>query len=258
MAGLFANSKVTQKSIFIGNEYLQISFIDDLDLILETKTANELSETCPFGGVIWPSSVALCNWVAHQLQAIEPKNNTLEIACFKQITAATKGPNASILELGCGVGLAGIYLSRRFKCKALLTDFEDSLEPLVTQNMRSLAVEKHCAFQILDWNTSEIPNEIKEQRASVIVAADVLYEKEHIDLVPTIASRIMKETGAELFILADPERYCYHSALQKLHDTFLEVTRVTTFFDSSRESEAPQKTSFPVHLHFCRFPKDLK
>jgi predicted nicotinamide N-methyase len=246
LPGIFTNSQKATKKIRIKNEVFDVSYVADFDSIFEMKTEQELNETCLFGGVVWPSSIALCNWVA---ECCETQAGTSEH--FQEVLKAIEDPACQILELGCGVGLAGIYLSKVLARNALLTDFEDSLFEMVMANALSMKNESHVSCSLLNWKDDSLPLSVKERKIGLIVATDVLYEHEHITLVPTIAARIMKATGAKLFILADPERYCYESALDMLHQTFANVSRKSFIHDEAGTS----KKDTTVQIHFCSSPK---
>lgn len=251
--GLFTGVQTAVVPVLIGHETFGIRTVADLDHLLEKKLEHELTQSCPFGGVIWPSSVSLCNWLdAPDSDAVYPR--ALSIRLFDEIKSRIEAPGAC-LELGCGVGLAGLFFAHTFGCRALLTDFEPSLETLVRQNAEVLSCAEQIDFALLDWNTgpsAPLLQFTQKSQTRVIIAADVLYETQHISAVPATAARLMKETGAEIFILADPERYCYESAQAELQGRFSQIERITL------QPPPGQKAPTKIHLHFCKHPKSLQ
>lgn len=246
--GLFAGEQTAVVPVLIGKDTFGIHTIADIDNLLEKKLEHELTQSCPFGGVIWPSSVSLCRWLdapdADALHPFRPLSNRL----FEEIRSLV-GPPGACVELGCGVGLAGLFFARTFGCRVILTDFEPSLESLVRQNAQVFSCSDQIDFALLDWNKgpSAALIELAQQcQARIIIAADVLYEPQHISAVPAIAARLMKETGAEMFVLADPERYCYESARAELQARFSQIERITL------EPPPGQKVPAKIHLHFCK------
>jgi hypothetical protein len=246
--GLFSGALISRVPVQIGSDTLMVHTIADLDSLLERKLAHEPIKTCPFGGVLWPSSLALCNWLVSPETAAHPAQRLQSKMLYDEIANLLKAP-AACLELGCGVGLAGLLLARTFGCRALLTDFEPSLHHLVQLNAREFSCTESIDFAVLDWMVgpdAELLQLAQKTPMRLLIAADVLYEQQHITAVPAIAAKLMRETGAELFILADPERYCYESAFSELRARFRSVERIT--LELSTSQSMPQR----VHLHFCK------
>lgn len=116
-----------------------------------------------------------------------------------------------VCEIGAGLGIAGIAAAFAGASQVVLTDREPlALECARRSAIASGADAQHGASQgvessqivteYLDW-TDEDPGLGK---FDVVIACDVLYEREAIEPVAIMAIKLLSNKGAR-FILADPE-----------------------------------------------------
>jgi 23S rRNA U2552 (ribose-2'-O)-methylase RlmE/FtsJ len=61
----------------------------------------------------------------------------------------------------------------------------------------------------------------------------VLYDDSHLDSLPRIAIELLKPSGS--LLIADPERFRFQTALEKLHKHFGALTIFETSVENSRE-----------------------
>lgn len=128
----------------------------------------------PYWGVLWDAAVPMARYILG-----------------KSWTTTDSG-----LELGCGVGLTGIA-AWHAGVPVLLTDIVPEAVELAKHNADLNGVES-CRASVLDWNQST------EDKYSVILACDVLYERtQHTGLLRFL--KLISRTDTEIYI-GDPGR----------------------------------------------------
>lgn len=169
---------------------LQLSMVQSsdtytlLDRLIEQEGEGQKVTRFPYWAEIWPSSLALSRWFA--------------------VATPTAG---RALELGCGLGLAGVAMAR-LGWNVEATDYvEDALIFAAHNAERNGAGSRHTV-SYLDW---EHP---VGSAHSVLVGSDVAYEKAlHPFLLRTL--RALLEPGGQ-FILSDPCRPATRPFLEAL------------------------------------------
>jgi predicted nicotinamide N-methyase len=143
------------------------------DLIREEDFVKD--ERLPYWADIWPSSIVL----AERLLELD-------------------GAGRTALELGCGVGLSTLAATSA-GFDVLATDYyEDALDVTRANVFRNLGVMART--RLVDWR--HLPDDLGS--FDLVVASDVLYEKEYAELLPIILDRVFAERGVAL--IADPGR----------------------------------------------------
>lgn len=135
-------------------------------------------ERLPYWADIWPSSRALAGYVR-----------------------GLDGHGRSLLELGCGVGLVSVTaLQAGFTVTA--TDYYAEAMQVTRLNTARLVGdgESRLATREVDWRA--LPADLGT--FDVVVAADVLYEREYAELVSNAIRRTLKPGG--LALVSDPGR----------------------------------------------------
>jgi predicted nicotinamide N-methyase len=154
------------------------------EIILETpRSADELineidfarDERLPYWADVWPSSTALAG-----------------------VVAAMDGRGRSALELGCGLGLVTIG-ALRAGFDVLATDYyEDAL--LFARRNGLTAAGREPRTRLVDWRA--FPDDLG--RFDLVLASDVLYEREYATLVADAIVASLAPGGMAL--VADPGR----------------------------------------------------
>jgi predicted nicotinamide N-methyase len=106
-----------------------------------------------------------------------------------------------LLELGCGLGLAGIAAAQA-GAAVVMTDFEeDALEFARFNAAMNLDPGElsRVTFRCMDWREAEIP-----ETFDVIMGADITYDRSDFYPLITLVRRVLRPGGT--FILADPDR----------------------------------------------------
>ena len=162
-----------------GGKSIRLVRPGDPDQMLEEPGVlawNRVDDYMPYWAYLWPGAFLLAEAVAR-----EPWQDGLEA-----------------LEIGCGLGLAGMVgLSRGLRVK--FTDYD--LTPLDFVARSALANgfdPSRFSTARLDWRDPP------EERFPVILGADVLYEHRLVPLVADLLARMLASGGTAL--IADPYR----------------------------------------------------
>jgi ETFB lysine methyltransferase len=143
------------------------------DLISEEDFA--IDERIPYWADCWPSARILASLVAEHT-----------------------GAGRTLLELGCGIGLVSLVAAAA-GYQVLATDYyADSLE-FTAANAERHTIEG-VDTRLVDWR--KLPADLGT--FDVVVAADVLYEREYAELVASVIARSLAPGGRA--IVTDPGR----------------------------------------------------
>jgi predicted nicotinamide N-methyase len=181
------------------------------DLIREEDFVKD--ERLPYWADIWPASTILA---AH-------------------LVSLTRNPNrrggGRALELGCGVGLVTLgAMSAGYE--VLATDYyTDALAFTRANAWREFG--KSPDTRMIDWRA--FPPDVS--RFDLIMASDVLYEKEYARLLPGIFKRALAPGG--MAIVADPGRIGVPEFKEECDDLGLVIrSKVTRPFESGEISQS--------------------
>jgi ETFB lysine methyltransferase len=127
------------------------------------------------------------------------------------------GAGRTLLEMGCGLGLdTTAAMAAGFEVTA--TDYyEDAIHMARSNAARNLGREPRV--RLVNWRTW--PEDLGT--FDVVIAADVLYEKEYATLVGSCLARALAPRGEA--VVADPGRLALPAFLEHLPDVGLEVVR---------------------------------
>jgi predicted nicotinamide N-methyase len=143
---------------------------------------NRRDDYMPYWAYLWPSAYLLAEVIARQTRPERPRE-----------LSPTKA-----LEIGCGLGLAGLVAVAR----GLHVEFTDIDQAPLEFVARSAAENGFDAtrFSIrrLDWRN------LPDERFSIILGADVIYEARLVPLVANLLARLLAPGG--LGLIASPYR----------------------------------------------------
>ena len=153
-----------------------------------------------------------------------------------------RGAGRSLLELGCGVGLASVAaLDAGFAVTA--TDYyEDALH--VTRANATRNVGREPATRMVNWRAW--PDDLGT--FDVVIGADVIYEAEYSTLVARCLSRALAPDG--LGIIADPGRIAFAGFLEALAEFGLAIASQERI--PMRDGEVNREIQI---VRICRGPK---
>jgi predicted nicotinamide N-methyase len=160
------------------------------DLISEADYVRD--ERLPYWADLWPASVVLARYVA----ASEPPPGDPAVA----------GVPGTALELGCGLGL-GTIAAMRAGYTVTSTDYYADATLFTARNaLRAMGTEPTA--RMVDWRA--LPEDLGT--FDLVLAADVLYELPHAELVAETLRRTIAPGGRAL--LADQGRLALGSFLE--------------------------------------------
>lgn len=151
----------------------------DQDALLNMYITNEreLGGLTPYYGVVWPSALALC----------------------KHVGSSQIAKGSAVLELGCGVGLAGIAAAVTGAPRSvLLTDLDPIAVQLAQLGAERSGVAAMCSGAVLDWHDLAA---WPAAAFDVALAADVIYEPAACDGIASVLEHTLKPGG--VLLLAD-------------------------------------------------------
>jgi predicted nicotinamide N-methyase len=164
--------------IVISGKTFMIRRVENIDRLIEAISDEEFNEDerLPYWAEIWPSSIALSEYVLENEDEFSGKK---------------------ILELGCGLGLVGIVLTS-IGGDVVFTD-HDSHALQFTQENFYRNFKRPASVQLLDWR-----NPGNAQSFDIVVAADIIYEKRWLEPVLNVLQKKMARYGKAY--IADPDR----------------------------------------------------
>lgn len=170
--------RVVRETIRVDRGFFKMLRPDSADdLISEEDFVGD--ERLPYWAAIWPSSVVVASEIANG-----------------GITAA-RGPKRTI-ELGCGIGVV-TTAAMKAGLDVLATDYyEPALE--FTRANTCLNLKREAATRMVNWR--DLPADLG--RFDLILASDVLYEREYAGLLPRVFDKLLQFDGRA--VIADPGR----------------------------------------------------
>jgi len=165
-------------NIKVGDYPLELERVIDLDSYLDkiADEANQNEDLIPYWSELWPSSIALSEYVVERQSEFEGKR---------------------ILELGCGTGLLATVFAI-LDLNFLATDFEPLALDLTRKNiLRNTGKDIDTKF--LDWRNPEL-----DEKFDIIVAADVIYETRSTGPLIDVFLSLLNNQGS--IYLAEPNR----------------------------------------------------
>ncbi|HVF40460.1 MAG TPA: methyltransferase domain-containing protein [Gemmatimonadaceae bacterium] len=159
-------------------------------------------ERLPYWADIWPSSTILAERLSRD-DGLQARNER-------------KG-----LELGCGVGLVTIA-AMTAGYDMIASDYYDDALAFTRANAFA-ALGRSPSARMIDWR--HFPADVPP--LDLIVASDVLYEKEYARILPPIFRRALRPDGFAL--IADPGRVGVPEFLTSCEESGLEVVSKTTY-----------------------------
>jgi len=171
--------RVRYQTIEVGNNDLHFCTLRDKQQFSDpddiAKNLGISDATWPIFGLIWPSSIVLCN---HMLDF--------------NIT------DKRILEVGCGMALSSILLNK-LDADITATDYHPEVEEFLKRNTQ-LNDGKPIDFERVDWADDQSELGLFD----VIIGSDLLYEDQHIE---QLANFLEKHAKPECeVVIVDPGR----------------------------------------------------
>lgn len=169
---------LTERIIQLPSRQMSMTVVEEPDSFLESLSREDFDGTLhlPYWIYLWSSSIGL----AHHLH----------------LDARLAGQR--ILEVGCGLGLAGIVGCQQGG-KVLFTDCEIQALLLARYNVWQHGYEDRAAFAQMDWNAPCVNGKF-----SFILASDVIYEEKNWQPLIAVLQTYLTADGEA--IISEPSR----------------------------------------------------
>jgi predicted nicotinamide N-methyase len=153
----------------------ELSCVTDQDALMEQVHTDEDLANFPFGMLLWASAEALASRLAQEPTLVAGKR---------------------VLELGAGVGFAGLVAAYLGAAQVVQTDYHPDCLALCRSNAALNGIS-NCTVRTGDWRAW--PEELTG--FDLVIGADILYER---TLHPTLTA-LLPRLGRKI-VLADPLR----------------------------------------------------
>lgn len=197
------------QELYIGDLRVQLLRVAEVDTLLDRLSPVQFrpDERLPYWADLWPSGMALAQflWRAVDVQGLR------------------------VLELGCGLGLAGIVASRK-GALVTLTDYEAEALAFARYNVFYNGCE-HAILRHLDWHAPALT-----ETYPLIIAADILYERANFQPLLQLCHTALAPCGR--LILAEPNRPIATDFFRLLRDHGFRYERSTEQVEISGERQA--------------------
>ncbi|MDD4891945.1 MAG: methyltransferase domain-containing protein, partial [Phycisphaerae bacterium] len=159
---------------------------DMLDLPAVEQAFND-DDYMPYWAHLWPAGAMLADWLIGLVNASRQNHAQPTVPL----------PPAAALEIGCGLGLAGLFAAR-LGYRVTLTDYDPSALDYVRENARLNDLAEQIATTLMDWRQPS------GDRFPLILAADVLYEQRNHQPIFELLRQSLSPGGVAA--LSDPCR----------------------------------------------------
>ncbi len=166
------------KTIFLGEFSFLLETIGDTDRLIESMNEADFKreDRFPYWAELWPSSLGLGEHILENRRY------------FK---------NKKVLELGCGLGLAGIA-ARAAEAEVVFTDYDPVALEFTRRNFK-----RNFGYlprvQLMDWRFPAL-----KETYDILIGADILYERKMLTPLLTFCSQALKDDG--WIFIAEPGR----------------------------------------------------
>ncbi len=155
--------------IGIGAAQLKILVVKDIDMLIEKAAGDPKIKNLhlPYWARIWEASIVLASFISEQ----------------------TLKKGASVLELGAGMGITGLFMAA-WGNKVLLTDNNEDALLFTRVNILLNDLQNNASVMKLDWANPELG-----QQFDFIVGSEIVYDRNTFRYLIDIFRKHLKPTG---------------------------------------------------------------
>jgi len=164
------------------------------------QQANQIDDYMPYWPEIWPASRMLAKVILREPWEKHPLNN---------------GKPLEALEIGCGLGVAGLAALAR-GLRVIFSDYDRTALQFAAANAR-LNGFRDFRCMPLDWRHPHA-----DLKVPIVLGADLLYEVRNIDPILALVREVLLPGG--VCLLTDPDRNPHAQFRQRLADSSLAFT----------------------------------
>jgi 2-polyprenyl-3-methyl-5-hydroxy-6-metoxy-1,4-benzoquinol methylase len=176
---------VAVTTVAVGDFSIRLARPTDPDRLLDDPKVLDLNrrdDYMPYWGYLWPGAYLLADRLA--------RGTALEFRDEQH--------GAEALEIGCGLGLAGLVGVGR-GLRVQFSDYDRAPLEFVARSAAENGFDpSRFSLRLLDWRN------LADERFSVILGADVIYEARLVPLVANLLARLLAPDG--LGLIASPYR----------------------------------------------------
>lgn len=181
-ASLATRYDLRREEFDIAGHHFDMMVVRDSYALVEAiaPEAFAANERLPYWADLWTSSLELARW------------------CLTDPSVA----GASVLEIGCGVGLAGIAAAKA-GARVRMTDADpDALRFARSNALRNLpasVVASTLSLGVLDWD-----DPVAIEPVDIVLGGDIIYERSAFDRLLDLFDAALRPGGTA--VLTDPDR----------------------------------------------------
>jgi predicted nicotinamide N-methyase len=196
---LDAVTETVQETVFIDDYRFRINRPAESDKLFDhpwVRSAYAADQFIPYWATLWPASRMLAK------------------AVVRESWAAYKQP-IHVLEVGCGLGLAGVACLAR----GLTVTFSDVDETALTFAAENARINGFAAFNTLPIDFRCPPD---DRKYPVVIGSDLMYEERLVNPLVGLMRAVLAPDG--VCLIADPDRTAARVFKWKLQEAGYEVT----------------------------------
>lgn len=147
-----------------------------------------IDENIPYWAELWPASIGISSYIVEEKLIFKGK---------------------AVLEIGCGLGLAGIC-AKYVGAKVLMTDYLEEALEIACENWKLNFDDAPNVIQF-DWRKPDL-----KQQFDIVIGSDILYDQANFPFLLKLFSEIIQDDG--ILILSDPKRSHARNFLKELEN----------------------------------------
>ncbi len=165
------------EKVAVRSKHFNILHVKDLEPLVSGQDVFANTLEFPFWVKIWEAAVVLANWIA-----TVPPN-----------------PNGQILELGAGLGVAGM-VAAAFGHKVVITDYQDEILDFVRVSAAVNGCSDNIRFEVLDWLK---PKDLGQ--FDMLLGSEILFHEMFFSPLLSVFERYLAPDGA-IYMAHDSRR----------------------------------------------------
>ena len=120
----------------------------------------------PYWAELWESSLGMASFLVEQWAGCGREESAVARIARRSMSS---GRSASVMDLGCGMGLTGT-VAARLGMRVLFADLET--HPLLFAELNSIADASRCRMRKVNWQSDRL-----NERFDLILGADIVYDR---------------------------------------------------------------------------------
>lgn len=202
------NYPVRNTQIDIEGRNIHLTIVEEPDCYLDqlSKEDSQGRLYLPYWIYLWESSIGLAQHISQFLSVMS---------------------NNSVLEIGCGYGLAG-SIACAVGANVVFTDFEYDALQFARHNLRQ-KYRLHAAYVQMDWSAPCFKNGF-----DVILGADVIYEEHNWVQIIDLLDSLLAPNGMAIF--AEPNRKNADGFFERIRERGFVIEKSTSTFSLDQKT----------------------